>query len=335
MARFRYLTVGMLIAAVTLAGNLAGAAPAAAAPPVAQSCPVRFWVVGPEDSLTSIALAVYGDGNKWEIIYAANRALIGPDPNLIIDGTRLVVPLGKWPCPPAPKPTPQPKPKPSGPPTAGRPALGAFYVVKAGDSLASIARAAFGNEAQWPKLYDANVRVIGPVPIAQVGQRLFIPAPGGAPSRPGTQLFSYTVRAGDSLTSLAQTYLGNGARWPEIYDLNRGVIGATPILQVGQRLRIPVTAAGAPAIPAGSVARQPAAKPVQPANPKPTPPPTPKPTVFMYTVNAGDTLASIAVRYYGDSMRLLDIYAANRATIGPDPEGIKPGMQLVLPGIAP
>ena len=50
-----------------------------------------------------------------------------------------------------------------------------------------------------------------------------------------------TVHAGDSLWSIADQRLGAGDRWPEIYALNRAVIGADPdLIQPAQRLRMPV-----------------------------------------------------------------------------------------------
>ena len=56
----------------------------------------------------------------------------------------------------------------------------------------------------------------------------------GAPSR------TYKVARGDSLWSIAYRFFRNGTRWPEIYNLNRGVIGGNPnALRVGQVLRIP------------------------------------------------------------------------------------------------
>lgn len=42
------------------------------------------------------------------------------------------------------------------------------------------------------------------------------------------ELREYTLRRGDSLSSVAARKLGNGARWTEIYELNRDVIGPNP-----------------------------------------------------------------------------------------------------------
>lgn len=50
-----------------------------------------------------------------------------------------------------------------------------------------------------------------------------------------------TVRPGDTLWGLAGEHLGEGDRWPEIYALNRAVVGADPdLIQPAQRLRLPL-----------------------------------------------------------------------------------------------
>lgn len=315
---FGWAAVVPALLAALLAPGLA--APAVAAPLL--DCKTRSWVVGPSDSLSSIALAVYGDANRWEEIYAANRKLIGPNPNLIIDGTRLTIPPGRKDCKPAPKP----QPKPAQPAAPAGPAPGAVYTVREGDSLASIARAAFGNEAQWEKIYSANRAVIGAEPIVRVGMRLSIPRAGGVPASVPTS--AYVVKAGDSLSSIARAFLGNESQWPTIYDLNRDVIGAEPIVQIGQRLQVPNPRGVRTSAPP---AQQPAPRPTPRPAPRPAPaqPATPPGTVT-YVVKAGDTLADIAIRFYGDPMRLIDIYNANRDVIGPDPENLKVGITLTI-----
>ncbi len=56
-------------------------------------------------------------------------------------------------------------------------------------------------------------------------------------------------------------------------------------------------------------------------------------TIESYTVKAGDTLLSIAERFYGDdSIRTFqDIYEANKDLIGDNPDQIKVGMTLKIP----
>ena len=83
-----------------------------------------------------------------------------------------------------------------------------------------------------------------PQPAVAVGAaaRAGLPRPprpqgGAAPPRTGSSL---TVHPGDTLWSLAEDHLGSGDRWPEIYALNRAVVGADPdVIQPAQRLRLP------------------------------------------------------------------------------------------------
>jgi LysM repeat protein len=126
------------------------AAPAAVKPPVT-------WAVRPGDTLTGIAAALHVPGG-WQRLYAANRQLIGPDPNVIRPGTVLTV---------------------SGQETPLR------YTVAPGDTLSGIA-AALGVRGGWQALYAANRRVIGPDPgLIRPGTVLAAP-PATAPARTRT-----------------------------------------------------------------------------------------------------------------------------------------------------
>jgi hypothetical protein len=52
----------------------------------------RIHVVQPGDWLSKIAITYYGDMNKWDVIYNRNVDQIGPNPDLIRPGQRLVIP---------------------------------------------------------------------------------------------------------------------------------------------------------------------------------------------------------------------------------------------------
>ncbi|SHJ70612.1 LysM domain-containing protein [Hymenobacter daecheongensis DSM 21074] len=50
-----------------------------------------------------------------------------------------------------------------------------------------------------------------------------------------------------------------------------------------------------------------------------------------YTVVSGDSLSKIAKHHYGDAAKWHQIYDANKATIGSDPDKIEVGQVLTLP----
>ncbi len=57
-----------------------------------------------------------------------------------------------------------------------------------------------------------------------------------------------------------------------------------------------------------------------------------------YTVQSGDNLSSIAQMFYGPSAswnQVMQIYNANRSTIGSNPNVIRAGMVLLIPGGGP
>lgn len=117
----------------------------------------------------------------------------------------------------------------------GQVIAGTNYTVQAGDNLTSIAQRAYGNGADWSKIYEANKQVIGPNPNAlRVGEVLAIP------TLSPTAGAIYIVQPGDSLTSIAQSAYHDGNQWPLIYNVNRQVIGSNPnLIQPGEVLHIP------------------------------------------------------------------------------------------------
>ncbi|HMR62675.1 MAG TPA: LysM peptidoglycan-binding domain-containing protein [Anaerolineae bacterium] len=82
----------------------------------------------------------------------------------------------------------------------------------------------------------------------------------------------------------------------------------------------------------------PAAQPVMaaahsvPAQPSPQPAPPPAPAVIaQHTVASGETLGGIAQKYYGSAAKWPQIYEANKAVIGANPNLIRPGQVLQIP----
>jgi LysM repeat protein len=136
------VTLTSKLSAVVALGTTAAAMETAARP-------VARYVVQHGDTLSGIA-ARFSVRGGWAALYAANRSLIGPDPDVIHPGTVLVLP-GQRPL--------------------------ARYMVVSGDTLAGIA-AALAVHGGWPALYAANRHVIGPDPnVIRPGAVLTIPRP--------------------------------------------------------------------------------------------------------------------------------------------------------------
>lgn len=68
------------------------------------------------------------------------------------------------------------------------------------------------------------------------------PPPPPAPAKPvGAATRTHRVVSGDTLWGIANRYLNNqGWRWPEIYNINKGVVGGNPnYILPGQLLKVP------------------------------------------------------------------------------------------------
>jgi nucleoid-associated protein YgaU len=140
-----------------------------------------------------------------------------------------------------------------------------------------------------------------PRPTATPRQRESFPAAG---------VHTHLVQPGDTLSEIAQHYLGSHRDWVLIVSANPGLDENT--LRVGKSITIPARAPRSTVqtrvvptqIPAGS--RQ-------------------------HTVIDGDSLSTIADRYYGHEKHWLRVFEANRATLGGDPDRLRLGMVLVVP----
>lgn len=63
---------------------------------------------------------------------------------------------------------------------------------------------------------------------------------GNAQPADATAGTTYTVASGDSLSKIAKNHYGDAAKWHQIYEANKAIIGANPdLIEVGQELTIP------------------------------------------------------------------------------------------------
>lgn len=145
-------------------------------------------------------------------------------------------------------------------------------------------------------------------------------APPGIPQDTATVI---EVERGDSPWSLAEAHLGDGLRWRELYEINRGLpqpdgrSWTNPeVIVPGWQLRLP-SAAHLPT-PQSPIETTDAAD-------------------VVHVVQRGDTLSSIADQYLGDPTRYPELFDANCDRIQPDgrrltdPDLIVVGWNLVIP----
>lgn len=160
-----------------------------------------------------------------------------------------------------------------------------------------------------PPAAAAVVSVTG-APASSVGEVATVAAPAQdeQPVAPtGAAPVTYTVRPGDSLSTIARDQLGDANRWPELVAANPAVAGNPSLIYAGTVLQMPATT-----IPDTSSART-------------------------YTVQAGDTLSEVAARELGDPGRWPEIFAASTNTVQPDgrriedPDMIDVGQNLTIP----
>jgi LysM repeat protein len=134
----------------------------------------------------------------------------------------------------------------AGPASASEPST---YTVQPGDSLSAIARDRLGDGDRWPELVDLNPVVADDPDRIYAGTVLLLPATV-APAAPVTTTHTYTVRPGDTLSSIASRELGDGDRYPEIFEASTTTIQPDgrqvtdpDMIDAGQVLTIPSSAA--------------------------------------------------------------------------------------------
>ena len=128
--------------------------------------PPTSYTVQPNDSFWGIAKKLWGDGTKYKLLKAAN-----PRTGTLRPGQTLTVPAL-----PAATPAPVTHAPPSTVVITPQPALPGEYVVKAGDSLWSIALKLFGDGTRSKVIFEANRDRLRNMNDLRIGQSLRLPA---------------------------------------------------------------------------------------------------------------------------------------------------------------
>lgn len=128
--------------------------------------------------------------------------------------------------------------------------------------------------------------------------------------RQGPKTVDHVVKPGESLWSIAEDHFGDGARYKDIAELNRDLLGTQPsFLEPGWVLKLPAPTDAAPA--------------------------------HVYTVQPNDTLSDIAHDKLGDADRWPEIYKASTTITQPggvhltDPDVIDVGWKLNIRAATP
>lgn len=187
--------------------------PLTAASPTPQEKPaVPSYTVRDGDDLWSLAQRAYADGTQWRRIAEANPGL-EPARDLV-PGTRLVVPDANLAGLSAKAPPPRDAAPASAVPTASD-APGSMVAAEAAASVRT------------------NASPASPQVAAAVAPSLPTDPLGPATKR-------VRVAAGETLSALAERYLGDPDAWPRIYELNRDQIDDPDQIDVGWVLIVPV-----------------------------------------------------------------------------------------------
>ncbi|MSR62557.1 MAG: LysM peptidoglycan-binding domain-containing protein [Planctomycetes bacterium] len=170
-----------------------------------------------------------------------------------------------------------------------------------------------------------------PAPESVVGQTQPVLQPSAPASSTTTR--AYVVRAGDTLSHIAQKELGSAKRWNEIVKVNPGLDPAK--LRSGKTIQLPGAAraaaltAAAPRTEAAKVAPASSAKVATKSAPSAAPKTA---SARTHTVGKGENLWKIAEHMLGDGKRWKEIADLNP---GVKADKLVLGQRLKLPGGAP
>ena len=169
----------------------------------------------------------------------------------------------------------------------------------------------------------------GTVPSTGVATGAAAPAAAPAAAATGGET-THTVASGETMSKIAKKYFGNENAWRAIAKANPTVDPTS--MKVGTKLRIPASdSATTNAGTTKSASKPEAGAGSSTTSSTATTTATAGGSEGTHVVASGDTLASIARKYYGNTKYWERIYSENRGLIGSDPAALKIGQKLRIP----
>ncbi len=134
------------------------------AAPAAPTAGTTQYTIKSGDTLEGIARAQMGDGQKWQLIAAANPGL---DPKALKIGQKITIPAS----------TATASKDKAAAPAGSSTAAPNTYTVQKGDTLIELSRKFYGNDAEWKRILEANATTLkGDAKAIAPGMKLVIPA---------------------------------------------------------------------------------------------------------------------------------------------------------------
>ncbi|MGI1659840.1 MAG: LysM peptidoglycan-binding domain-containing protein [Desulfitobacterium sp.] len=139
------------------------------------------------------------------------------------------------------EPTMEPTPEPTSGSEALPSSTATDYTVKAGDTLATIALNHYGSYENSLKIYQANLDLFKKSNNRlDAGMILHLPAEGLlAPLSTEGIKEVYTVKAGETLGTIAEKVYGDGSLYTKIFEANKARLKSPNLIYEGQKLIIP------------------------------------------------------------------------------------------------
>ncbi len=232
------------------------------------------YIVQPNDNFWSISKKVYGTGRYFEALALYNAALVS-DPAKMRPGLKIATPTEAELQSRYPKllATTGTEVTTNDPVSLGLP--GDVYIAVSGDNFWEISKRLYGDGKYFRALEQHNAAIVADPQKLKPGMKLAVPKAAWLqakypqlvaqtsaavqdlkrlqparyqPDEPAGFFVGqgdfpmYRVGTKDTLTDIAQNYLGRSSRWVQIYEMNRDVLTDGNALSVGTVLRLPADA---------------------------------------------------------------------------------------------